>query len=239
MKSRIVKYVLLFLCFVCVFVTFAEEEASNKKATEGNIMISLVKFEVNDKHLELHYIIHNEGDSDIWLCTDVDVQLTDEDYMSHERWIGNKDHTLFIRRMYDVPLMNYLPGLPAAEYTRIGKGQKRQEKINIPIPIESRCLFVSEGKGASEVNCTSVSLKLGYYQENLPQKVVTLLSKKKVEGEESIHDHIGSLEDFSELNSEIVNKDDMVIIPYNNQFLKGEKSLDITINGVLIPYKRS
>lgn len=169
---------------------------------------------------------------------------------SVDAFIDEDGRTFLIRRRLDEPPNPRLP-FPAHDgrYVRMCPGQIQAESISLPIPIRFFPGYVGE-RGIQGVEyATRLTIEIGYYPRDLPEFVRGILKEaEKIPRTKpvvypifptTLIDFFGGLGllNFNWFNEGLRSRDDMVLIPYTNQMLKGEQVLRVTVDDLRIPYE--
>ena len=242
--ARALARVLIVGC-VCSLPSHAEKAKGvngGESSKEPYVTIELAKLEVTDSSLGLSCRIRNSSDHDVWVCREVS-SLPFEVYLSHDT------KTLLIRKRLDVPCHTRWSRPPAAgKYVRLSPGTAEPESFLIDLPATPQVVYASPG--TETVSCTvrRLVLEIGYYDEDLPALVRSILevaenfnpTSKSLKPEIWTTYFRGLLVRNSLAAFDVMNKDPEssghVYIDYSSQALAGEKILHIEINGVSIPY---
>jgi len=219
---------------LCILLSIGTQAKSDDNT--GLATISVTKLHITNKTLELSYEIRNKSKQDIWICETISI-------CSFEAYLAEDDKTLMVRRRLDVPLLCFPVGLPFGRYIRLRAGERRIESLWLPLPVNLRNVFSASGVTQEIVYSEQLTLEIGYYVENLPMMVRSLLEDaEKTNGENNAHDLALIMENikgplyFNEFNEGMTNRDDQVLTPYTHQGLKGEKVVRTTVDNLHIPY---
>ena len=208
-----------------------------------SVSVAATELAVTDKTLELRYQIKNDATYNIWICESMDVGNPWGDF---EAYVGEDNETLFVQRRLNVP-MNGSRTQPIGRYVRLGSGETRAEVMSFSLPVYERCvLFGTRGRRPAEY-AKRLVLEIGYYESDLPALVFrTLEEESKTPPTErddmpaygtGVAGMIGGPLYFSVGNEQVRARDEQALIPWTDQVLKGEKVLQMTIDGLLIPYR--
>ena len=219
---------------ICVLLSISLESKSDVNA--GVPTISVTKLDISDKVLKLSFEIRNTSEHDVWICETISI-------CSFEAYLAEDGKTLMIRRRLDVPLLCYPAALPFGRYIRLRAGERRIESLWLPLPVNLRNVFSASGVTTEIVYPEQLTIEIGYYVEDLPMIVHSLLEDaEKTNGGNNAHDLALIMENikgplyFNELNEGMTNRDDQVLTPYTHQGLKGEKVVRTTVDNLHIPY---
>jgi len=196
---------------------------------------------VGNKFFELQYEIRNGSDKDIWICNEVDI----DNSCHFEAYLAEDRQTLMLRRRLDVPIVGILREQPRGLYMRLRAGQSQTESLLLSLPVRPIPVFTFRGRTNDTVYVKRLTLEIGYYRGDLPAMVLRLL-----EGEEdairegrnnnlsSLRPYFGGVSDFNAANEDLNfgNRDEHIVIPWSDQILKGERLLQLGLDGFRIPY---
>ncbi len=219
----------------------------------GEVSIALTKMDVNDTTLELSWKIKNNTDHDVWVCSSLP-----ENPSFYEHFLDKDGKTLVLRRRSNLPLrqeveMSYPP--LRSRYVRLQSGQEKAESITLTVPIQP--YRISTGESANAEYARRLVMDIGFYNEDLPGlilKIVELAERLNYDmnvgfpdfydleimdrffGGWGITNSFKNLLGFSE-SVMSASVDGEFTIHYMGPVLNGEQILQITIDGVSIPYK--
>jgi len=247
------------LCFCITFITFlapltpAAELASGSgepnEPSQTAVTIELTKLDVNDTNLELRYKIKNNTDHDVWICDSVHTNRT----FKFEVFLAEDTKTLIIRRRLDVPTSAIWRGdPPSGRYICLRPGEDLPESLSLNLPVQSSLVYADHGRTQVTQNARCLSLEIGFYDEDLPRLVYSILKEaEKFPGFDvdssfdikkiyfrgvMLRGSIGSLSYFEKFIKNPYGADG-VYIGYTGQDFTGEKVLRIVVDGVSIPYE--
>jgi len=233
---------------LCVLLTGFTKAEDIDDSNEQAVTIVLTGFDVNESKLELQWDTKNNSDHDVWICISLDpFEIRSEVYMEED------DKTLTIRRRFDVPYYRTMPYLYYAKYNRLNPGENLKESLSLPIPVFQRDFFV--GTLPRSGYAKRLVLEIGYYDENLPELILSIIEVAEKLSSEDVDVHgddanityryfpglvvsslIGGLSGFNSLDEDFsVDPNEQICVPYTFQALSGEKVLRLEINGVHIP----
>jgi len=237
---------------LCVFWAYFRqaENGNDINDRENNLVtIALKKLDVNDTILNIDWKFKNDTDHDIWICDSSSMYGVSD----FETFIGKDAQTLVIRRRFDLPIGGILERIPTSRYVRLRAGEERSESLSLNVPVRYRNLFAHENTNPKLAR--RLAIEIGYYDEDLPEMILHILEVgekldcaysygvldsddieiyQRYYGGLIIQSSFNQRSDFSE---SINAGGDVVIIPYMYPVLKGEKFLQIEVDGVSIPYK--
>lgn len=234
------------LCCLCNMGSHAEQTGETRGSESGKVMgvtIELTKLEITDSSLGVSYRIRNSLDHDVWVCTRVSST-------PHEVFLAYDTQTLVIRRRLDVPSTWVWRRPPApGTYMRLSPGTAQPESLQLELPVIQQLVYAGGGSTEAPQTARRLALEIGYYDEDLPALVRSILDVAgKFAGESWKLDPNMERTYFRGLGVRgalsaygVMNKDPYgegrVYIDYSHQALTGEKVLRIEVTGLSIPYK--
>ena len=248
-RIRVLFVVMLF----CVLSSdrIAEPSRGDANAAGGyDVTIGLTRFDVKGETLELRYEIVNASDHDVWICDGIETNRSG--VVPYEVYVDPDGRTLVIRRRLAVP-MQVLREFTKLDgcYVRLAPGQRRESTFASGLPVQPRTILAS--KGPYVARATRLVLEIGYYDEDLPARIhsileiadklkctvpsLTEIGVKNVDAFEkyfgglSISKDIGGLAGFSKFWKE---GSDRINIPWHWQINNEELSLKVVTDGVMI-----
>ncbi len=216
---------------------------------EKIVTAEIIKFDVNDTALELSYNIKNNTDHDVWICDSVNTNSS----FNFEVYLAEDAQTLVIRRRLDVPTRAvFRRGPPYGRYICLRPGDDRPESLSLNLPVQQTVIYSSRGRTQVTQNARSLAIEIGFYDENLPWLVYSILRVAEnfnsigFEADFSIakdyyrgllvRSSIGGLSYYEKVVNDPYGEGE-VLIDYSYQALTGEKVLRIIVDGVSIPYE--
>jgi hypothetical protein len=204
----------------------------------AGVTMSLTGFDVNDTNLELNYQIRNDTEQDIWICKDIDVFGGPGSY---EMRITEDGLRLIVRRRFEaLEGFWYVP--PESRYVRLRPGETRIESSMLTIPIETMYNFADK-----EDYATRLVVEIGYYPCDLPGMIREILDvAEKMNWQrlyqieyshEIVERYFAGLRIAQWFGGSIQIFGDEIKIPWMGNVRMGEQFLQLTIDGVRIPYK--
>ncbi len=164
--------------------------------------------DVNDQTLDLRWKINNNSDQDIWVCDGVGwIEDEFEVYMED-------DQTLLIRKRLDVPTMILYYIDPTGQYSRLRAGEERVKSLSINMPVHHHWIFIPRLEKQGVMYARRLVVEIGYHTKDLPRMV-----------------------ELSEQRYPDPNTVEKVIMSWLDSANEGEHALQITVDGVLIPYE--
>jgi hypothetical protein len=162
-----------------------------------------------------------------------------------ETYLCEDDETLLVQRRLDVPAEG-ARDQPMGLYVRLPSGEARSEPMSLSLPVRHRRV-ISGGGPRRPLECaTRLVLEIGYYLDDLPAFVLSLLDKAEAAARADsascppstadILKYTGGSRFFVMRSEGVVDRDSEVVIPYTWQALKGERLLRLVVEGVSIPY---
>lgn len=233
---------------IAVFCTWsaqyaAEEGRSVKdRYASTSVRMSLIGLQVGKTSLELRYEIVNISTHDVWIHDNASIQGKED----LEIFLGSDNETLNVCRRVDLcTRLN-----PVSTYVRLREGETRAESLSLRLPIDCQRV-ASRGREAERpVSAKRLVVRVGYYEE-LPQMICGILAEAEQDDELSPDGSVilpslgtGELDvvtlwQLNRLNKTLDSTCARIIVPYNLQKLKAECLLQITIDGLYLPYRES
>lgn len=229
----------LTLCVSLATSPQAETGDDSDSEVETDVAIVLTKFDVNDTNLELSYQIRNDSNDDIWICKYIDVFGTDQSYQVLTTEDG---HILVARRRLEEmgDILWYVP--PESRYIRLRPGENRIESLSLTLPVES--FYDYSGK---EGYATRLVVEVGYYPGDLPGMISDILDvAEKMNWQrlyqieysyEIVERYFAGLRIAQWFGGRLPDVGNEIRIPWMGNVCMGEQFLQLTIDGVRIPYK--
>jgi len=209
------------------------------------VMIVLTKLEITHQTLELGYKLKNTSDHDVWLCDTLnDLGARFEAYLAEDA------HTLVIRRRLDVPAQVLWPFIPQGRYVRLRAGHERTESLSLTVPVHPHIVYA--GGGANAEYATRLVLEIGFYNEDLPGLIRSIIEVAErlgcapptVKDYDSdimrryfsgllIYGRFGGLSHFDKFHKDVSEE---FLTAYTDRLL-GEQVLRIAVENLYIPYE--
>ncbi|MHC4329428.1 MAG: hypothetical protein ACYSWW_15050 [Planctomycetota bacterium] len=231
--------VALLLCTLPAIQSRPQPEPDSRiNNKNGGPTVTVTGLDISDKALKLGYEIRNTSQHDIWICDDINWNR-----MTHsEVYLGEDGQTLVVRRRLGV-IQHIFTSQPMGRYVRLPANANRPESLLIQLPVHRRTLFSRLGKREDTMYAVRLLLEIGYYTEDLPAMICSVLEKAEKATDKNadedlavVKEHMGGLLFFSELNERLSQRDDQVVVPYTSQALKGEHVVSARVDGQKIPY---
>jgi hypothetical protein len=231
------------LSAMCQRVAFGDVSANEQDA---DVLLTITKFQVNDQTLELSYKMKNVSDHDVWILESVDGLN-----LGFEVYIDEDDQTLLIRRRLNVPSIVVWFIVPTGTYLRLNPGEEWVETLSLTLPVQQDWAFSFPGSKAKYAK--RLTLEIGFYDEDLPSTIRTILEfAEKLDWEEKfdiiVEGHTQIRESFfkglyialdygglSGFNNNYNTDSNRVPINYSEQCMTYERTLSATVDGVSIP----
>jgi len=207
--------------------------------------ITVIAMDVSDEVLKLNYEIRNSSEQDIWL-----YEGLNRGYKNFEVYMTEDDETLLIRRRLAVPKNTFTPEHLSGWYRRIGKNTAREECLLLPLPVHRRTFFRGLKRRVKDLEYAKrLKLEIGFYSGDLNEIIFDFLDKaEKYPEENHINEHgypidivgwlVSSLH-FNTSNEGVLNRDEQVVLWWNDGTLKGEQVIVTKIDDLKVPYMES
>lgn len=236
----------------CTKRACAVQEYTQDPNERAKAKISLVELRVSQTELSLKYEITNGSSQDIWICSDMNIKgkwhfevLLDDD----------QHRTLIVRRRLDVPTgplpsmgpYGQRPGHPVGTYVHLEPGGRRVESLLLESPVQCRRILSRAQPTESTIHVDRLLVQIGFYSGDLPALIRDVLTKAEqswetyaghfAPAESQVIERLDTLAlwQLNSLNKNLDDATDVVVIPYTSQTLKGERILQIAVDGVNIP----
>jgi hypothetical protein len=253
---RAARFVLILLaCAWCGQGLWEGRAFAEEPNEPGRVRMSLVGLKASEKGLDLQYEITNGSAQDAWVCAD----MKQNGKFHFEVILDEDTHTLVVRRRLDfaagpLPIVtgHGLPYLsPLGSYVRLKPGQQRSESLSLESPIQCRRILSHAQPTGKILYVDRLSLQIGFYRGDLPATIRDILAEAEERWERYQDDSIPleSLpEDYlSDLilcqlnarNRRLDGTTEQVVIPYSSQKLKGERVLEVIVDGLYLPYEET
>lgn len=210
------------------------------------VMIVLTKLEITHQTLELGYKIKNGSDHDVWVCDSVCM-----DYgIDFEAYLAEDARTLVMRKLLDVSPEILWVAIPVGRYVRLRAGQERTESLSLTVPVRPQLVYI--GQRASAEYATCLVLEIGFYNEDLPGLIRSIIEVAErlgcapptVKDYDSdimrryfsgllIYGRFGGLSQFDESHQDVSEE---FVTAYTDRLL-GEQVLRIVVDNLYIPYQ--
>jgi hypothetical protein len=253
MKHYIRLIPVLALCIVLIG-DIQSDETETSDGEETSVVIKLIKLDMNDQTLELHWKIKNSSDHNVWICDSIDTHPGFPDF---EVFMDGNNQTLVIRRRFDLPVAVTLDGFLKGRYMRLRSGEERVESLTLHMPASLERYFEAE-IGRAEY-ARSLALEIGFYDEDLRELILNIVGvAEKLNCADPIIppldiDDIGIRDHYfagliiaRTFNSKnwpyfketVEGGGEEILIPHMGQIFKAEQVLKIRLDGVSIPYSQ-
>jgi len=248
----------LALCILLAPQTKAQDATdSSTPKRPGAPTIALNEFEVNDNSLKLSYVIRNDSEKDAWILTGRGKSAPEIAV-----FMDKDGQTLLLQSRFDLPTSRpgeYIYG----RYVRMRPGQIQTESISLPIPVHPHYGFGFARREQGIEYATQIVIEIGYYIGDFPSTIHNLLTEAEKLSDKGLDYYVRpadyekryaileryfegllikdrwfkGLSAFNQLNELSKDRDNEILIPYTEQSLKGEQVLQITVDGLMIPYE--
>lgn len=232
---------LLAIGCVCAVMSLAEGAKEPDMNEGAAVAMEITELDVNDSTLTLGYKIVNGTDRDAWVCDKIGP-------MAFEVFLTADKQTLLIRKRLDVPSSRMWRDIPVGRYVRMAPGESLAESVQITLPASPRIQYANEYATESAQPVGRLALEIGYYDEDLPALIHSILDVAKKSGLTSADVPVEILDTYFRglrVRGVLGSFDQMTPDPYgqgyvniffSSQALTGEKILRADVNDVSIPY---
>lgn len=222
------------LATLCLCVLSHVQADAETTSDTNDVTIELIESKVTEKTLEIRYRIVNHSDQDVWLCEQVSGGA------SFRVFPGEDGQTLVVQRRFDVPL-EILTRPPTGSYVCLRATQTRVESVMVPVPVSWVSADLARRIGQDVLNATRLVLEIGFYCDDLPEKILSLLEARGRDGK-----YVGggtyrrpSTLFFSLGNENVRDREERVVFNYSTVYewesLRAEV-LQLTLENQTIPY---
>jgi len=238
---------LVLTLMACVLLATSPQAGSvdDPDKEEADVTIALTMLDVNDTNLGLSWKIVNGSDHDIWICAPGPF----------DTYMAKDNQTLVIRRRFDLPISDDIiverPWTIKGRYLRLLPGQEHTESVSLDLPIGFDRLFEVEPGNAERAG--RLDLEIGFYDEdlrNLILRIVEMADKfnctGSAPGDREIYGrYFGGLWIAGRFNSSsyqyfrdsVNSTGEEILVPPLEPVRLGEQVLQLSVDGVSIPYK--
>jgi hypothetical protein len=226
----------------------AAEEPANDEVEDTPITMALTKLDVNDTILELRYKIKNNTEHDVWICDSVSTGST----FNFEVYLAEDAQTLVIRKRLDIlPEVVWAAPPKHGRYVRLQPAQEYSESLSIAVPVSPSVVYIAERANAEFAS--RLVIEIGFYNEDVLERIRSIIKVAErfhcasVEFTDFESDimrcyfkgllitkFFGGLSHFDEVYTDTNVGELLIGATYQ---LIGEQVLQISVDGVLIPYE--
>jgi len=214
------------------------EPYSRDKITAEAFKIVLTALDLNEKTLNIRYEIRNDSEHDIWILAGTGDSSVDASPLLDD------DRTFIIWQKLDVPRLVFSE-MFYGRYVRLPAGKIQTESVSLTFPVHLHYNHEVGQKAQDFDYATRLVIEIGYYVGDLPGMIRSILEKAEKNDDGSINDSLRDIKDcfggllyFNKQNERLRQRDEEILIPYTGQALKGEQVMRISIDGLLIPFKK-
>jgi hypothetical protein len=236
---------LVAICCFCTVIVGAVDTEGTKglNMNEGTaVTMQITHLDVNDSILTLSYGIRNETPHEAWVCNK-SGPTTFEVFLTADK------QTLLIRKRIDLPSSRMWRTIPVGRYVRVAPGESLAESVQIALPVSPIVQYAANFATESVQSVGRLALEIGYYDEDLPALIHSILAVARRSGltsadvpAEILDTYFrglrvrGVLGGFDQMNPDPYGQG-YVDILFSGQALTGEKVLRVDVNSLSIPYK--
>jgi hypothetical protein len=231
-------------------------QCPNDSNANADAKIQLLKCEITETTIEIAYEIINQSDHEIWVCDGIDIE---EDFFAIG--LDPMTHRLLVKIDINIPVINsvdwYFP--PFGIYMRLSPGKKHLGSFSRSLPLRRYGVFRTECEIQTQldVNLDRVALDIHYYDGDLPGLIRSLLTEAErftgtlpPDWEDwpnidrvltyfpglVLKEDVNGSANFDETYGKGIQDGELAMPYYNYRFLRDEKVLRLTLDGVSIPY---
>jgi len=211
--------------------------------------------EVTKTQLDLKYEIRNESCRDMWICDDMNMNGK----WRFEALFAEDGRTLIVRRRMGVP-SDPVPivgphgrpfAWPVGNYIRLQPNGRRVQSLSFKLPVSCQRILTRARPMKDVIYADRLVLQIGFYGGDLPGAIRHILEEAERISEEHRGDFVPlpslgtsglgfvSLHQLNCLNKTLDDTTDAVVTPYAVWQFMNEGLLDITVDGLHIPYEET
>jgi hypothetical protein len=223
---------------LCILLSTGTQAKSDDNADVPTI--SVTKLDINDEALNLVYEIRNDSEDDAWILVGWN-QSSDRTFgMAAGLQMDEDGQTLTIRARFKGPTTRMGLQPVYGRFVRLRPGDSQTESIFMRIPAYPGPEFGHVERQEQDArHATRLAIELGYYQGNLPERILkTLKPPANVFPEDPNYPPV-SANVFSMWNECLNSRDDELLIPEGFHEIKGENEhiLKTVVENLSIPYE--
>jgi hypothetical protein len=232
----------LFIFVLAATRTQGQADTSSINKSMGSLKISVTSLDINDEALNLVYEIRNDSEDDAWIFVG-GYQFSDNTFgMGARILIAEDGQTLTIRARSKRPttVMTFEPVYSRLVRLRPGDGQTESIFMSIPAYPGLKSEHTKQQEQAAKY-ATRLAIELGYYQGNLPERILkTLKPLENVFPKDPSNTPL-SPNAFSSWNERINSRDDELLIQEGLSEFKreDEQVIRTVIENLNIPYEEN
>lgn len=226
---------------------------ANEVRQASGVTVALRKFDMTDQTLELQCETANGSDHDVWICESIETDALGS--LSHAPWMEPDGRTLVIRRRLGLEprISTGRPLRLRGQYVRVTPGQRHTAPFTMDLPVLRSAVFASGAGGVT--GSTRLIVEIGFYDEDLPRKVHSILemadrlgcvlpplNEMSAEEMNILFQYFGGVWIFGTFKGGVTGFDafyqegsDSVEIPWEWPIDKDESLLKIVVDGVSVP----
>ncbi len=208
----------------------------------GAPTISVTKLDINDEALNLVYEIRNDSEDDAWILVGWYL-LSDSTFgMAASLQMAEDGHTLTIRARFNRPTKVMTPQPLYGRFVRLRPGDSQTESIFIRLPACPASQSGHVGQQEQGIKyATRLAIELGYYQDNLSEKILKTLKPHENVFPKKPNDTLVSQSIFHMLNEHLNSRDDELLIVDDRLEVKreDEQVIRTVIENIRIPYEET
>jgi hypothetical protein len=238
---------------LCGIVTSdaSQQVTSAEKIRDHAMTIALTKWEVSQDNVVFDFTLRNDSQGDVWFCDSINAFGS----VTYEVFVDPHDPSIVVRRRLGVSTTRNLYVSPTGRYVRLRAGETRDGSMSLSVPVQMREVFASFDGGRGIQCSTRITVEIGFYAENLPKKIQSILSEAErmcvatsnaVDCNDAVLEeyfpgciiwkHMGGVAGFSEMNRNC-DLEKEVFVPYTFGSLRGEQCSKLVIDGISLAYQ--
>jgi hypothetical protein len=203
--------------------------------------ISVTKLDINDEALNLVYEIRNDSEDHAWILVGW-YQLHDSTFgMAARLQMAEDGHTLTISARFNRPSSGGGPAALFGRFVRLRPGDSQTESIFIRLPAYPAPQSGHVGQQEQGIkHATRLAIELGYYQDNLSEKILKTLKPHENVFPKEPNDTLVSRSFSHPRNERLNSRDDELLILDDRLEVKrkDEQVIRTVIENLNIPYEQ-
>ena len=245
-RLKLFPILLLIVALQAASTKAATDADSNANKNKGGLMVNVTSLEISEKDLKLLYEIRNDSVDDAWILAGWGKYgRRFSTGMGAGMSISEDGRTFTIGARFNVPETSptSMPSSNVPIYTRfvsLYPGESQTESFFARIPVYLSPFTEHAKREELDLQyATCLSIQLGYYSGNLPERILTTLKPpENVLPKGSRYRHPISPDNFCSWNERLISRDEELLVPEGFSELKveSEQTLRAVVENLSIPY---